>query len=139
MPAKIKQPSLPQDAMAITQQVYQGPLPPPKVLEAYEKVLPGTAEKILGMALRSQEHVIFMDRQGAKHSFWRLILGFIVSFGGQLSSTVIALVGYYMAYLYVTAGEPALGYGVAGTSTVLCGYLIWWKERSSHKDENKKR
>lgn len=39
-----------------THQVFSGPLPPPAVLEGYERALPGSAGKILEMATREQQH-----------------------------------------------------------------------------------
>jgi uncharacterized membrane protein len=37
-------------------QHFRGPLPPPELLEHYEKVLPGGAERIFRMAENEQEH-----------------------------------------------------------------------------------
>lgn len=35
---------------------YQGPIPPPEVLEKYEKISPGFADRIVKMAEIEQEH-----------------------------------------------------------------------------------
>ena len=35
---------------------YSGPLPHPKILSGYEQILPGTADRIVAMAEREQEH-----------------------------------------------------------------------------------
>ena len=37
-------------------ETFQGPIPPPSVLEAYEKILPGAAERILKMAENQSTH-----------------------------------------------------------------------------------
>lgn len=42
--------------MIIQQAGYSGPIPPPSALAAYEEVLPGSAERILNMAEREQQH-----------------------------------------------------------------------------------
>ena len=35
---------------------WSGPLPPPKVLEAYDRLVPGAAERIMKMAEQQSEH-----------------------------------------------------------------------------------
>lgn len=40
----------------ITSRSFSGPLPPPAVLERYDEVLPGSAERILAMAENEQRH-----------------------------------------------------------------------------------
>lgn len=35
---------------------FSGPLPPPEILESYEKTLPGAADRIFTMAEKEQEH-----------------------------------------------------------------------------------
>lgn len=42
--------------MVAVQQEFSGPIPPPQALEAYERVLPGAAERILSMAERQSAH-----------------------------------------------------------------------------------
>lgn len=41
---------------AIQQSQYSGPLPPPALYQEFEKVLPGSAERILAMAEKEQSH-----------------------------------------------------------------------------------
>ena len=131
----MKRPAKPQEEVLVTQQIYQGPLPPPKVLESYDKIRPGTAQEIMELAQEAQRHSIFMDRQEVRREFWSLTLGFILGLVGQLGSIAITLAGFYMAYFYIKAGEPTLGYWIAGSATVICGYLIWWKVQETKKDK----
>lgn len=42
---------------------FQGPLPPPHTLEGYEKVLPGSAERIFAMAEKEQDHRHDMNKE----------------------------------------------------------------------------
>lgn len=41
--------------------MYKGPLPPPALLEQYEKVVPGLANQIFEMAIKEQDHQHKMD------------------------------------------------------------------------------
>jgi len=40
----------------VTQETYQGPIPPPSLLQEYDAVVPGSAERILAMAERQSAH-----------------------------------------------------------------------------------
>ena len=55
-----------------TEVSFSGPLPPPGVLESYEKVLPGSAERIFTMAEKQIEHRMYLEKvvleSGAKRA-----------------------------------------------------------------------
>ena len=40
----------------IRQSSFSGPLPPPQILEKYESIVPGSADRIIGMAEKQSEH-----------------------------------------------------------------------------------
>jgi uncharacterized membrane protein len=116
-------------------QRYEGPLPLPDLLRAYDKVLNGAAREIIDMAKEHQAHVIWMDQAGIRQARLELIFYFVLGFMGQIGSILITLSGFYMSYVYIKTGEPALGYSVAGISAIICSYLIWWKTRSQAKEK----
>jgi len=59
------------------------PLPPADQIRAYEEVLPGSADRILAMAERQQEHRQNLERvtvdEAASRSRWGLRLGFVLA------------------------------------------------------------
>lgn len=124
--------------IAITREIYEGALPPPEMLRSYEKIRAGTAQEIIEMAQEAQRHYIFMDKQEVKREFLNLIFSFILGFIGQIGSIAITLSGFYMAYFYIQAGEPKLGYGTAISATAICGYLIWWKVKETSQDRKER-
>ncbi|MDE1145635.1 MAG: DUF2335 domain-containing protein [Azospirillaceae bacterium] len=63
---------------------YQGPLPLPAHFEHYDRVLPGSAERILSMAEREQAHRHYVDRF---NGFGSLAL----AFGGVMSAILVCL------------------------------------------------
>ena len=72
---------------------YLGPLPPPHQLEEYDRVIPGSAERIISMAERQQQHrleiekaLIYNDIGHAKLGVWAgLAVAFLsISVGGFL-------------------------------------------------------
>lgn len=128
-PDQSNQPSE-QEKIVLTRQVYEGILPPPEMLKAYEKIHEGAAREIFDLVKEQQAHLRWMDRQGVRESFIQLILSFALGLLAQIGTMAITLSGFYMAYIYIEAGEPKLGYAVASVFTIICGYLVWWKTRN---------
>ena len=134
----MKRPQKQQGGVLLSQQTYEGPLPPPKVLDAYEKIHPGAAREIIELAKEVQAHRINMDRQAARYAMRDSMLGFILGVLGQIGVLLVTLGGFGMAYFYIRAGEPKLAYLAASSSTIICGYLIWWKTHNVTQDMTQK-
>lgn len=77
---------------------FSGPLPPPIHLEHYEKVLPGSAERILKMAEEQSQHrralEICVIEYGIKNSRRGLIFGFMIGLAGFSIVGYCASLGY---------------------------------------------
>jgi len=71
---------------------FSGPIPPPAILERYEKILPGSAERILSMAEKQSTHRQMMEK--------RIIF----------SETSQAKVGMFLAFIIVIAALVIGGY-----------------------------
>jgi len=89
-----------------TEVSFSGPLPPPGVLEGYERVLPGSAERIFTMAEKQFEHRLHLEKVviegGAKRANMGIYAAVIVE--GMFLAT-----SCYLAHLGLTA--DALGFG----------------------------
>jgi len=59
---------------------FLGPLPPPVMFEHYDKVLPGSADRILEMAEQEQKHRIWWERQDLKLAGMQAIGGQVFGF-----------------------------------------------------------
>ncbi len=125
---------------AAIQQIYQGPLPPSKEFDAYDKTRPGTADDIIEIAHNSQriaekalDHQMYMDRQEVSISKRKLWLMFILGLVGQIGSILVTLAGYFMAYLCIKEGAFRLASVIALSTTAISGCLIWWKSKKDHK------
>lgn len=90
---------------------YEGPLPPPSHLRAYEDVLPGLADRIVTMAETEQR---LRDRD----NFLILHNDRIRIVGSLVVSLALVGAGVYCGLI----GEPWLG-GVLGTSGAVAGIL----------------
>lgn len=77
---------------------FHGPLPPPETLEKYQRILPGSAERILQMAEREQAH-----RHRLEAEFVR------ISRRGQLFAFFLGLIGLAGGLALVWKGKSVTG------------------------------
>lgn len=73
----LSQPGVPPQLLSMTLAAfgsYSGPLPPADQIRAYEEALPGSADRILAMAERQQEHRLALEKvtvnEAALRSRW---------------------------------------------------------------------
>jgi uncharacterized membrane protein len=100
-------------------EAFQGPIPPPAVLEAYEALVPGGANRILKMAenqaAHRQEIEKIVVRSGSRDSLWGIVVSAIIAlcaFGwsgyalsiGQtaeaVNGIVVTILGFVSAFVY---------------------------------------
>lgn len=79
------------------QQFFEGPIPPPAILEGYEKICPGAADRILKMAESVTEHVNSVERDvidAKKKEVERgQLFGFSIGALALVSSVICAYLG----------------------------------------------
>lgn len=78
---------------------YSGPLPPPSLLADFEKVLPGSAERIFQYSEREQQHRHEMDRVQVK-----------TGSGIRIANTVIDFIARLFGIAFLFATVVASGY-----------------------------
>ena len=90
---------------AVSFQHFQGPLPPPSILEGYEKILPGSADRIISMTERQQQHRIDMERARlyADIRMEQMGLG-----AGFVLAVVLAVGGIWLAF----EGKELTGFAI---------------------------
>lgn len=79
-------------AQQSTQVSFRGPIPPPEILEAYERVLMGSADRILTMAEEQSRHRKRLEEAVVKGGSRNQILGMTLAF--MLSLVTIILGGF---------------------------------------------
>lgn len=95
----------------IQQATFSGPMPPPALLEGYERIVPGAAERILAMAesdTKHQHEIEFAALRAAEGEIKR----------GQIFGFVIGLTALGAAIVALAMGSPAVA-GVIGGTTVV--------------------
>ena len=110
-------------ATIVRQEYYSGPLPHPKHIEYFESVLTGSADRILSMAERQQEHNISMDKTSLDASVIDERRGMI--WGGALFAGLI-LCAFISAILTKSATIPTVFLGAA----VIGGIALFVNGRS---------
>jgi len=90
-----------QSVAAQVQLHYEGPLPHPSILQGYNQVVPGSAERIISMAEQQAKHrqelekaVIGADIRDSKTGLW---LGFIIGIVAIISGGVCIVQGHSIA------------------------------------------
>jgi uncharacterized membrane protein len=98
----LSQPGVPSHLVRTTveafAEMWAGPLPPADQVQAWERVLPGSADRILAMAERQQAHRFSLEKTtvegGSRRSWWGLWLGFLISLVVIGVGTGIILTGH---------------------------------------------
>ncbi|MCX8513822.1 MAG: DUF2335 domain-containing protein [Candidatus Pacebacteria bacterium] len=120
------------EKIIVTESVFSGPLPSPEILEKYNNILPGLADRIVQMAENQQAHrfglenkVITADIQKQKIGS---ILGAAIAISIIVAAVVISIYGYYVTGAVIAIGE------ICG----LLGTYIWGVKNKNKELENKK-
>ena len=95
---------------------FSGPIPPPQILEQYDLILPGAAERILKMAEDQSSHRRSLEKQIVQAEIRQVrlgqILGFIIAIFGLTVSALIAIFGSAVAGGIIGIGTLASLVGV---------------------------
>lgn len=113
-----------QQELRITMTRFQGPIPMPEILAAYDALLPGSADRLIAMAEAEQRHRFAMERVEVEAPFiaarWGQVLGFSIAGVVVVCSLIMVLNGHEvtggilggldliaLATLFVTSGAAA--------------------------------
>lgn len=118
---------------------FSGPLPHPQILEYYEKILPGSAERILKMAEEQSSHRRNLEEKVINSDV-------LNSNRGLIFGLIIGLAALLVAVLIVYFGHPVSGSIVGlGYLTSLVGVFVYGSksrkqerlERQQSKERNR--
>lgn len=107
----------PKNSMEV-RKIHIGPLPDPETLRRYDDLLPGTAERIITMAEKEQDHV---HKTVSRAQIWTLVRKQI----GQISGFLLGLLGLLEGFFLVVKGHDWAGASMSGISlSVLVGLFV---------------
>ncbi len=111
---------------------FSGPLPPPEVIQEYENVLPGMADRIIGMVERKQEQE--GRRQNQSHTEIMTVMHFQAHAEkrGQVFGLILGLVALGACVFLIASGAPVWGTAaLIAEIAVLAGAFVWAKLKGS--------
>ena len=116
----------------ITRQVstsFKGPLPPPEVLEQFDRVVPGSAERIIAMAEQQSQHRRALEQKVISSDILNSRLGLIFGF-------VLGLVGVGGGIYAIVIGQAGVGSFISlGALATLAGVFVYGsKQRKSERE-----
>ena len=116
------------------QSSFSGPLPPPQILEKYESIVPGSADRIIGMAEKQSEHRRSIEKKVVNSNVFNeklgIAAGFIIGMTGLICATILGLNGA-QTVAGIIGGASLTGL----VGTFIYGVLNRRKELSSKKQD----
>lgn len=95
--------------VAMEQKMYSGPLPPAEEIEAYERVCPGAADRIITMTEKSLEHRISSEKsivsEETKQSSRGQIFGFILAGFFGIIAFILGMYGHEVLAGIIASGD----------------------------------
>ncbi len=92
-----------------------GPIPAPQILQQYNNIVPGAAERIIRMAEKQSDHRMGLENKVVNSNL-------VKSYLGMIAGTSIAIFGLYIAKEIAINGNPATAGIVAALDL---GGLVW--------------
>jgi uncharacterized membrane protein len=111
--------------------IHSGPVPSPEILEHYEQILPGAADRIIKMAETQMHHRHLLESNILKGNNRDSLLGIIFAF---IISITITLGGTFVIYHgHGVAGTLLSGTGVAG---LVSAFIYGTRSGRKNNDKN---
>ena len=107
-------------------QIRSGPLPDPEAIAAYERALPGAADRIFRMAEKEQEHRHLSDLNESQRRHATIILG-------QAFAFTLGVFGVCGGIWLVANDKPLTGFTVFFTSLGTLIGIFFVRHKAQHK------
>ena len=124
--------------MEITGEHFSGPIPPPKLLAEYEKIVPGSGDRIIRMAEHQMAHRHQMESEAVSIDKLFLIGENRKSYFGTACGFVIACLTLFFGFKLLGMGKNIEGFGtlLLGLGS-LVGAFFYSQTRSKKEEESK--
>lgn len=119
--------------MQIAAATFSGPIPPPDILQKYDQILPGLAERIMKQAESQTAHRIEIEKRVINsdiiNSRLGLIFGFILGIVGITGGIYLTSLGMAQSGLFISGGSL-----VSLISVFIYGSRTRRKEREARRN-----
>ena len=115
---------------------FAGPLPPPGVLEQYDKVCPGAATKIIDAAYAEGLHRQTLESKTLDANIEAMRRQYREARLGQIFALIIALVFVIVGAYVILHGQPWQGtiLGGAGLGGIVTAFIVGRNKQTSPKE-----
>jgi len=112
---------------------FQGPIPPPEVIEAYERIVPGSAKQIMKTWEKQVGHRIEKETRGSKSDALNSLLGIISAF---IIAMATVLGGVWVMLKGFVWGGGFLG--VSGLLGLVYVFIDGTKNKREEREEQRR-
>ena len=124
------------ETVRIIQQLshFSGPLPSPENLLNYDRIIPGTANRIIEMAEKNQEQRLYVDRIMAESDVKK-------SLRGQIFGFAVAVIAFTVATICAFLNQKEIGIASIGFSlvSIVSTFVLGRKSKEIPKNKVKNR
>jgi len=111
--------------LTIISEFFSSPIPPPHILQGYDKVLPGAADRILSMAERQEKHRQELEKQRLQGDLTNEKHDMLFSFGLLLAVLIVGA-------LLIASNKPVEGLAtLLGGAGILLAIHVWNRVQGS--------
>lgn len=129
-PQKDQTPSSAEEARLVAySEHHSGPLPPPAVLQRYDQIVPGAAERIIKMAEEQSAHRRNVEQRVIYTNTLNSRLGVVFGF-------IIGSLGITLPIIYKIPGAPIIS--VASLASLVGVFIHGTSQRRSEREERRK-
>lgn len=121
----------------VIQGEFSGPIPPPSIIEGYERVVPGSADRIIKMAERQSLHRQQMEEKMIDAESRDSLLGVIFAFVLGISCIIAAVIMVYLVPQNAGAIAGAL-LGVTGIGSITSSFITSTRRSGGKKNKEQR-
>ena len=122
-----------QKSTLVQAQHYEGPIPPPEMLEKYNQIVPGSADRILKMAEEQASHRQYLEKQVIKSDIRNSVFGII-------SALIISLTTLFIAFSAIKLNQQFAGAIIStlGISGLVTTFIYGTQSRRNERESRNK-
>jgi len=128
-----KIPVVSQKSTLVKAQHYEGPIPPPEMLEKYNQIVSGAADRILKMAEEQASHRQYLEKQVIKSDIRNSVFGII-------SALIISLTTLFIAFSAIKLNQQFAGAIIStlGISGLVTTFIYGTQSRRNERESRNK-
>lgn len=124
-------------AAVVRREEFSGPIPHPSILEGYEKILPGSADRILRMAEAQVSHRHDLEKSMVKTESRDSLLGILCAFALGVACLITAVIIVLIVPNAASAIFASL-LGMSGMGSIIIAFIKSTRSSGNNSEEGSK-